>query len=60
MAVVQRRSIVAAEGFDYADAFEVPMSEADDTFGGRAGSGGSRRGSSVVGHGACWSRIDMC
>ena len=29
MAVVQQRSIVAVEGFDYADAFEVPMSEAD-------------------------------
>ena len=29
MAVVQQRSVVAAEGFDYADAFEVPMSEAD-------------------------------
>ena len=30
VAVVQRRSIVAAEGCDYADAFEVPMSETDD------------------------------
>ena len=29
MAVVQQRSVVAAEGFDYADAFEVPMSKAD-------------------------------
>ena len=29
MVVVQRRSIVAAEGCDYADAFEVPMHAAD-------------------------------
>ena len=29
VAVVQRRSIVAAEGCDYADAFEIPMSAAD-------------------------------
>ncbi len=29
MAVVQRRSIVATEGCDYADAFAVPMSAAD-------------------------------
>ena len=29
MVVVQRRSIIAAEGCDYADAFEVPMHAAD-------------------------------
>jgi hypothetical protein len=29
MGVVQRRPVVAAEGFDYADAFEVAISEGD-------------------------------
>ena len=59
MAVVQQRSVVAAEGFDYADAFEIPMSEADARSAEqlvRAGLKGFLGGWAW----SCWSRIDMC